>query len=492
MPLPRLGAPCALSLITLAALVLCCRAEAARAQPPAPCVPPQPEWPNRQSPAEVWVFDKVRCMVEADLSKAPEATVRPAERVISASFLKQLLTMSAGPRSLPDSISIANATISGPLEMRNANIFPEVRLRSCNFDAVDLSQSTFHKNLDLQGSSFKGDFNFSDHATVANSLSIKQAKFLKADSVADFSGVKIGGSLLMQQAVFEGGARFKLAQVGGHLDGFAASFKSQSQVADFESMNVKHDVIFRGGDPPRFPCTLFAGPARFTAAVVGGMFEAHNTCFRNTDSPPRFDDMKAGSIRFGRPETFAGQPVIDGMTYENIEIFFASSDPASDQEKHRRLIAFLEKAKFSGDAYAKLEKYLRDKGDAAMADEVAASRARRKLAGKGWPSKLLYVLGQQVWLIPAVCLGVVTFGYFVFRRREGMRPRETGGAARPYSPIWYTLDLFIPAIDLKTADHWEPRYNRQFARHYVQIQRILGWLLLPLLGVAILGWFKGL
>jgi len=62
-----------------------------------------------------------------------------------------------------------------------------------------------------------------------------------------------------------------------------------------------------------------------------------------------------------------------------------------------------------------------------------------------------------------------------------------------YNPFWYSLDLFAPVIDLGVAKSWEPgpgHARPRFARQYAHIQKILGWILVPIGVVALTGYLK--
>jgi len=59
-----------------------------------------------------------------------------------------------------------------------------------------------------------------------------------------------------------------------------------------------------------------------------------------------------------------------------------------------------------------------------------------------------------------------------------------------FNAFWYSLDVFAPVIDLETAKYWKPKPDQTFARHYLRVQRILGWIIIPIAGATILGLIK--
>jgi len=86
------------------------------------------------------------------------------------------------------------------------------------------------------------------------------------------------------------------------------------------------------------------------------------------------------------------------------------------------------------------------------------------------------------------CLLFVVIGYFVFRKKEKMRAVvETD---RRYRPFFYSLDLFVPLVDLGYATVWEPSPERKIARIYAKIHQYLAWILIPIALLAIAGVFN--
>ena len=46
---------------------------------------------------------------------------------------------------------------------------------------------------------------------------------------------------------------------------------------------------------------------------------------------------------------------------------------------------------------------------------------------------------------------------------------------------------FLPFFDLKMASVWEPKTERRFARHYMRLHMIIGWILVPIGLLAVSG-----
>ena len=71
-----------------------------------------------------------------------------------------------------------------------------------------------------------------------------------------------------------------------------------------------------------------------------------------------------------------------------------------------------------------------------------------------------------------------------------MELQKLEAASQNYNPLWYSLDLFLPFIDLQVANVWLPKQRRHFARHYMRVQTILGWILIPIGLAALTGIIK--
>jgi hypothetical protein len=50
----------------------------------------------------------------------------------------------------------------------------------------------------------------------------------------------------------------------------------------------------------------------------------------------------------------------------------------------------------------------------------------------------------------------VIVGTFVFRRKAGMEVTKAEYATQWYSPVWYSLGLFLPVVDLEMSKVWRP------------------------------------
>jgi hypothetical protein len=81
-------------------------------------------------------------------------------------------------------------------------------------------------------------------------------------------------------------------------------------------------------------------------------------------------------------------------------------------------------------------------------------------------------------------------GMVVVRQRDRVELQKPENPPWNYSPFWYRLDLFIPFVDLQAANIWMPKQDCRFTRLYVRLQKIFGWILIPICLAALTGIIK--
>ena len=371
----------------------------------------------------------------------------------------------------------------------------------------------------MSGSDFAAILNLVD-AAVDGNVELSKASFSNSDGEADLSGLRVGGFLDLREAVFKGNAVFIRDEIGGNIDARAVRFISPQQEISFDSMRVDGYAFFQysifassasfaysrvaenfGADEARFGNlvpdthiifnsmkvgrnaffhrTVFNGWVDFGHAEVGGNFEPTQAQFNAAYRSTNFTGMKADVADFSLAR-FANSYLLDAMSYRELK----ADSPTT----------FVNDAHYASDAYANLESFLKRQGKESEADSVYIAQKRRERNGLNLPGKVgsflldfLVGYGRRAWLVfiwSALC---VAAAWLVFRRRQDMEPLKPEYAERPYSPFWYSLDVFLPFVDLQAAGFWAPRKDRRFARHYIAIHTLLGWILIPIGLAAISG-----
>jgi hypothetical protein len=190
----------------------------------------------------------------------------------------------------------------------------------------------------------------------------------------------------------------------------------------------------------------------------------------------------------------AGWVNLDGVSLQYVYV-----DPAGELSAWS-LLQFVDSphCRYSASPYLMLEQYLRSNGYPEWADDAFIRmriRQRREAIWKhrrvAWVADwLLYQFtgyGRRPSRSVLVALVLVFVGMFIFRNQNQMEPQDDKSKPVTYSAFWYSLDLLLPIIELGAASAWRPKQDWWFGRTYAPLQRIAGWIVLPLILAAITG-----
>jgi hypothetical protein len=208
--------------------------------------------------------------------------------------------------------------------------------------------------------------------------------------------------------------------------------------------------------------------------------------------------------------------IIDGTTFSSLHARpvhpSITAKPTEDEREKLRQVAhtdyglvFLEKGDYFEPAYTNYESWLRGKGQTDQADAVYfAMRDRRRyteLLGAttfgeralaavnyviGFGHKWLFGYGRS-WIYPMVwCVIFIVVGTFVFRDVRSMEKLDDDVPYR-YSPLWYSVDLFVPILSLGIAKAWRPKQTYEFLEFYSKLLGLIGLVFLS----AVLGALTG-
>jgi hypothetical protein len=428
---------------------------------------------RRLSPAESYVLKQVRKGDEADLaSLSPDDEKK---RVLNPDFLKRLLSGSI--KVDQRHIIIKNGVLNETLDLRDQEIPYNVGLIHCTFKKdVLLSEAIFDRSLAIRQSLFYGQFNL-DTSSVEDDLQAdvgdESGNRTQFFGKVNLSTMSVKGSVSFAKAVFHGEVNFSGLHVGRGLYLQDASFESR-EVVGLDSMSMDDFILQR---------TTFAGPVEFSGTSPADTIDLRSAHFTGTKCLVNFENVRAYKVILTDVSFCPSDdlrtcvaPQLQGMAFERIE-----AGPKNEQ-----VLGLIKKYEFSPEMYAKLESYFSKNGDRDNANEVFMEGKRQEYKNSTLKRWLLeYLVGYGRYPERALYPGaiIVILGYFIFRERGGMEPVEPKNAEKHYSPFWYSVDLFAPVIDLKVASNWVPKESRKFARNYVYVQRILGWILIPI-GIA--------
>jgi uncharacterized protein YjbI with pentapeptide repeats len=485
--------------------------------------------PQDLSATEKWVVEKVTAGELADLSeKFPD---NKEKRKLSAHFLEALL-MGTLPGFKPhrNGVQIVGAVSDDPIDLTNAQIPCEVSFVDCQFMRhVSFNRASLAGNVTFDRSVFEEDVHFNSMkvghlilfrdaefkdsvnfgaAEIAGDLLANGAQFENKEQKVRFDRMKVGGTAFFRDAEFEGPVNFGSADIASNFEAQGAKFR---QDASFDGMKVRESAFFTNA--------IFEGPVEFASADIASDFDAQGAKFQNKKEEARFIAMKVegaasfnnavfnGSVNFSYADfawlqvsspfwpKVAAQFQMQGMSYRYIRA--VPGNEGNEPESHKALLRLADQSAYTADVYGSLEKFFLQQGYRDDADRafIAGKRRERKekLHGFDWAgSWLLDKLvgyGRHPWQASIPCAVLVALGCVLFSPRK-MEPQTPTDAPRVYNRFWYSLGLFLPVVNLQSSDVWKPKSDCWFLRHYVRVQILLGWILIPILLAAIGGLIK--
>ena len=393
--------------------------------------------------------------------------------MIRGVFLEELLTGTRKDCVIHrNGVQIEGAIIKEAVDLRNAEIPNDVRLTRCHFDGeVKLSQSVFAsgllidgciftatvncvglkvaRDMSLQKAVFHGPANF-DQLQIAGLLQGGEAFFLNVKAPANFTALKAAGSVSFTNAVFAGPLNFQFTHVTDNLKFDGAKFTNHLALISFEGVQVEGSTSFLK--------TAFAGYISFKDA--------------------QFNSLNLSEAKW--PEHEYGEWLwLNGMTYQRIAA-------GKDSDSWKNLLHLLDRSAhgtaYSIDIYTGLMEFYRREGYPGQANEFffAQKLREREEVLSGTERYWSYFLGTFVGYgrSPLRALFwsalIVAYGMTVFRPHR-MEARSDIVKTGPFSPFWYSMDMFLPLIKLHDAELWIPKAEARYARFWGRIHTVLGW-----------------
>jgi hypothetical protein len=430
--------------------------------------------------SEKYVLDRIAAGKVANLAEAfPDA----ASRLIRAVFLEELLT---GVRQdcvvHRNGVQIESAIIREPVDLQNAEITSDTRLKGCRFEGgLNFSRSIFREGISFEESVFNGP--------------------------AKYSEMKVSRTLNLQQATFKRGAVFDQMELTGPLLAGSATFEDPMSAANFSNLKAGSAVVFTNA--------VFAGSADFRFARIAEYFHLHRARFLYPTGLVDFEGAKVDGLTSFSEATFSGYVSLKDAQFKSLElrdvkwpqhangewlwmngVSCQRVSAGDDKNSWRKLLQLVDSAAhgtaYSADIYSCFGDFYRREGYLREANQFSIAQKRREreevLRGPEWCWSLFldWFVGYGrsperalLWSISIVLVGMVVF------RPDRMEPRTTNLKADVYSPFWYSVDLFLPLIKLQDSDMWKPRDKLWFVRFWSRLHTILGWALIP---IALAAW----
>ncbi len=365
---------------------------------------------------------------------------------------------------------------------------------------------------------FAGGANFVG-GKINGEFQLHECQFYNSSNGVSFQGIQILGSLIINKTTFECPADFSYARIGNLFDANNTQFLNPNHKIDFTNLSVQGVAFFSNAN--------FMGPAQFINTKIGGEFIAKKANFLNSDSMTTFSAMEVQGIAtfdnaiFNGPVDFLGT-IIKGELHTNESIFyknvrfnkmsvdipifrcltikgsyclngmiFQSIDVGDEEGKCEKVLSFLNKAEYSADVYARLEDFYKLNGYQETANKVFITFKRRErwdgnlpFLMRMWSDIKYYLIGYGRRIEQSIYISIffIILGSFILRK-EIMTKSRSQEKVLYFNCFWYSVDLFLPFIDLKMEKNWIPNPDLPciwLLRLYMCLHIISGWFLIPI------------
>lgn len=464
------------------------------------------------------------------------------DKTLSAPFIDELLSM--GAKSVPlEELSLDGFTIQGQvyLPLTHPHVPFSVEFIECKFEqdlslngvidgGVSIVDSTVG-NLYLDGAQIKGGVRITNE---------EQGH----EDVISLAGAKVEGQVTL--GPFRAPLPTTVDARGLVADSLELWSPLSARELDLDSIDVRTLWVGSyGGKSPTDSLRLTNANIKDTFNLVGvglenltanGMKVGSRTVIgRGAWVRNRLDLSSAslGSFEYTvrAKDTAAGahkpqnrQPdwpkvmAINGVDFKSLSVVLAHSPggstrepdlmPSGIQPADNLNLEFLDHSDFYQPAFVSYQKILESSGQNELADRVNEAmhkQLRREMlrdgAGIGGLLKGAFtaftdefqglffgygrtVLEPLVWSLVFIGLGAV-----IFAKERNMEAPEPEKAA-VYSGFWYSLEMFLPVVDLGVAKGWRPRANPRWRLWYARIHQLAGWILIPVAIGVLTGSFR--
>ncbi len=355
-------------------------------------------------------------------------------------------------------------------------------------------------------------------AKIGGFLTCINGKFINPRGkalVADMAEVK-GSVMLRHGFIAEGEVSLIDAKIGTNLECDGGQFiNAKGRALNADKVNIKGNVFLRNGFKAE-------GLISFAGAVIDGGL----VCVDTAKSKEMKLDLRStkigilGDEKGSWPEN--GKLFLHGFVYNNI-------DDNAPRDAKSRIDWLQRQASFRPQPYEQLAAVLRKSGDDAAAKKIliAKNKDKARLTKLTWSEWWWYLVfgciigyGYRPWRAAWIALVIVLLGWFFFwagSRADVLTPAKKGAYVSDdsnkgwhlsehyptfFAPV-YSLDVFVPLVDLHQASYWLPNANRdgqltlsenlklpisgKVLCYYFWFEIIAGWVLTTLLVVGVTG-----
>lgn len=484
---------------------------------------------NAESRAERFVLQNLRQRGSADLSRLPEK-----QRSIRGTFLQQILFNLPDSQFPARSISLIGATVTGDVshDESGAVVTRDIEFQACTFENINLSTVTFERSL-----------KFSRHLGSYSKL---------GNLKLDYAHIK--GNLVLFGIVPSGpDMEVKIDLTGARVDGFVSTnvlhlgsivaprlstrvlsvgaTANEGGSMDFSNLEAEEIVIGRSGVPALAALSLTNAVAKVTLLVRYSKIHKFMASGLRVGSTTDLEGALIGELDFTASDLgdftlrvpvcpgsqnlcWPDKTSLGAVSFRELGVGEYSEHqtaghhfPDVTPDQPQLGLEFLGRALYSEPAYTSFEQSLRSRGLLTEADNAYRAmhghkRNRIWNESTGVLGKLGAVILVAIDRIQGIFLGYgrsalppllwslafVIFGTVAFRTEHTMEP--VGEHPPRFSPFWYSLELFLPVVDLGVAKSWRPAQRSLPLLTYARVHQLAGWILIPVALAALTGAFK--
>lgn len=378
-------------------------------------------------------------------------------------------------------VRLLDVTIGGVLDCSNSH-FSNRDGNALNADRIVVKGSVFLRN------EFRAEGTVRlRSATIGGNLKCDDSCFSNPDGIALLAdGLDVKGDVFLRNGFKAEGEVYLIgAMIGGDLDCENAIFSEPKGWA-LEASRIKVDgsVYLR---------TQFRadGDVGFSGATVRGSFQWRGVQ-KSEQCSLWLESAKIGTL-WDDEKSWPAKLYLDGLVYDRLYI---KSPIASDARLRWLRRQGYDRGKFVPQPYMQLAKVLQEMGHEADARRILIAKQKdpARVAAMTIPQRLWHhVLGLTIgygyrpWQAAAWIAVFILLGALLFQNGfDGTQFQKTiVGEPPAFNTFVYSLDSFVPLIDLHQAKYRLPKAGPLRVYHWLHIA--LGWLLTTLLVVGLTG-----
>jgi hypothetical protein len=449
-------------------------------------------------------------------------------------------------------LDLSYVIVPFPLTIRNSRFVEDINIAYSKLLSFDLSGSQ-SRGITANNMTVQGDFILNHGFISEGEVNLRDANLTgdldcEGGTFKNSGGIALGADGLKASAVFfdngfnaEGEARLVEADLGGEFDSDSGTFTNPNGYA-LNADGLRATAILLRKAAAKGRVSLIGANGTANLECDGGLFQnpggyalsadgirAANVYFRNSFSAEGEVDFATSNVS-GAFEWINAAPghhdsVVLNLTHATVSSLFDDEGSwprqgnlyldgfvyshfyeGSPQDASSRLRWLdLQGSRFTPQPYEQLAKVLLGNGDDSGVRTVliAMENARREYGNLTWWERLWSLVlyetiryGYNTWQALWFIGGFVIFGtcLFFFGSKFGaitQTDKEGTEHFRPFNSLIYSLETFLPLVDLQQAKHWAPKSEGsafgRCLRWYLWIHILMGWFFTSMLIAGITG-----